>query len=255
MRSIQRCIWVILCLVVAAQGPAVHAAPVERLAIVDQAIAHHGGDIYRSSDTSLEVCSKSGCFGVEAHVDGDQFVYEISGTIRKQQRRVRATNSEVQWWDANGEPLELSPEDQSGLRNFVMARVYFPFLPYRLNDPSVYKTDLGLETWGDRPLHKVKITFTPGSSTDADDEYLYWFDPQSGQVEQFAYSYAGDPGGLRFRRAFNFRRIGGILFFDAENLGVEGEDLSVDLIDPAFVETMRQVSVVEVKNIRVRSLS
>lgn len=234
---------------------ALAAAPVERLSIVDQAIAYHGGATYRSSDTSLEVCSKSGCFGVEAVVDGDSFEYEVSGTIGEQQRRVRVTNAEVAWWDEDGEPLAVPPEDETGLRDFVMARVYFPFLPYRLNDASVYKSDLGVETWGGRELHKVKITFTSGSSTDADDEYLYWFDPETGRLEQFAYSFAGDPGGLRFRRAFNYRRIGGILFYDAENLGIEGEDLSVDLIDAAYVETMRQVSVVEVRNIRVRPLS
>ena len=231
------------------------AEPVERLPIVDRAIAHHGGDNYRSSSTSLELCSKSGCFDIEAEVDGDQFAYEVSGTIRGERRRVRTTNSEVLWWGADGESLEVSSGDESGLRDFVMQRVYFPFLPYRLNDPSVFKTDLGLESWGDRELHKVKVTFTPGSSTDADDEYLYWFDPQSGQLAQFAYSFAGNPGGLRLRRAFNFRRIGGMLFFDAENLGVDGEDLSIDLIDPAFAETMPTVSVVEIRKIRVRPLS
>ena len=46
-----------------------------------------------------------------------------------------------------------------------------------------------------------------------------------------------------------------MLFFDAENLGVGGEDLSIDLIDPAFAETMPTVSVVEIKKIRVRPLS
>lgn len=245
----------ILLLLLAGSSAGLAGETVERLEVVDRSIAYHGGDTYRSSRSSLEVCSRSGCFELDSTVDGETFVHEVSGTIREERRRVRVSNGEVLQWGGDGEPLEVTPDNESGLRNWVMARVYFPFLPYRLNDPSVYKTDQGLETWGDRQLHRVKITFTPGSSSDADDEYLYWFDPESGRVEQFAYSYAGDPGGLRFRRGFNYRRIGGILFFDQENLGVEGPELSVDLIDPAYVETMRQVSVVEMKNIRVRPLS
>jgi hypothetical protein len=57
---------------------------------------------------------------------------------------------------------------------------------------------------------------------------------------------------LRFRRATDHRRVGGILFFDQENLGAEGEGLRVDQIDPAFVaERMRHVSTIRLKNIRV----
>jgi hypothetical protein len=100
----------------------------------------------------------------------------------------------------------------------------------------------------------VKVTFSPGSSTDAEDEYMYWFDPQSGRIEQFAYSFTGDPGGLRFRRPFNYRRVGGVLFFDQENLGMEGTDLSVEDLTPEIVESMRQVSTVQLKTIKVQPL-
>ena len=55
------------------------------------------------------------------------------------------------------------------------------------------------------------MTFAAGSSTDAEDEYLYWFDPETARLEQFAYSFQGRPGGLRFRRLDNYRRVGGIL--------------------------------------------
>ena len=116
--------------------------------------------------------------------------------------------------------------------------------------------DLGVEEWEGRRLHKVKVTFVAGSSTDADDEFLYWFDPASARLEQFAYSFAGRPGGLRFRRLDNYRRVGGILFFDQANLGVEGAGLRVDQIDPAFVrERMREISRVELRDITVRPLA
>ncbi len=100
------------------------------------------------------------------------------------------------------------------------------------------------------------MTFVQGSSTDADDEYLYWFDPETGRLEQFAYSFAGRPGGLRFRRLENYRRVGGILFCDQLNLGIEGPDLEVDQIAPEFVrDRMREVSRVELRKIEVQPLT
>lgn len=234
--------------------PAPAAEPVERLAIVDQAIAFHGGELYRSSETELDVCSLSGCFHVRALVDGDRFEYEVSGQAGGHERRVRWTSDELARWD-DGAPVAVAPDEAQPLKDWVMARVYFPFLPYRLNDPSVYKQDLGYETWDGRELRKVKVTFAPGSSTDAADEYLYWLDPESGRVEQFAYSFKGRPGGLRFRRAVNYRRVGGLLFFDQENLGVEGNKRRVDEITPRFVaEKMRPVSEVRFENVEVRPL-
>jgi hypothetical protein len=234
--------------------PASAAEPVERLEIVDKAIAFHGGELYRASETELDVCSLSGCFHVRALVDGDRFDYEVSGKAGRRERRVRWTGEELARWE-DGAPAAVEPGDAQGLRDWVMARVYFAFLPYRLNDPSVFKEDLGRETWDGRELHKVKVTFAPGSSTDAEDEYLYWFDPESGRVEQFAYSFQGRPGGLRFRRAVNHRRVGGVLFSDQENLGVEGDKWRVDEITPSFVEgKMRTVSVVRFENVEVRPL-
>lgn len=219
--------------------------------IVERAIAYHGGDLYEKSTTELYVCSKSGCFHVRSQVDGRQFVHEVTGKIRDGELRARITNDTAERW-LNGElePVEAGREQL--LRDWAMARIYFCFLPYRLADPSVHHEDLGIVSWEGRSLHKVKVTFVAGSSTDASDEYMYWFDPETGRVEQFAYSYEGNPGGLRFRQAKNHRRVEGILFFDQENLGAEGEGLTVDQIDATFVaEKMRPVSTVELRSVRV----
>ena len=235
---------------VLAEHPSAPGDTVKRLPIVDRAIAFHGGELYRHSTAELDICSKSGCFHLRVKADGDAWEHRVSGQVRDRLLKVRATHDAVEAWE-DGEPLAIAGKEQS-YRDFAMARVYFPFLPYRLNDPSVLKQDLGLVDWEGRKLHRVKVTFESGSSTDADDEYMYWFDPGTGRVELFAYSYSENGGGLRFRRATDHRRVGGILFFDQENLGVEGEGLSVDLIDPAFVaERMRHVSTIRLKNIRV----
>ena len=230
------------------------ATPTRHSPLIDRAIEHHGGELYRSSVTELEICSKSGCSQVRAEVDGDRFDYHVTGQTRGGERSVHWTNQSLEVRQA-GEVVAVAPGQAQAFKDWAMARIYFCFLPHRLDDPSVFKQELGTEDWGGRLLQKVKITFTPGSSTDASDEYMYWLDPETGQVEQFAYSYEGNPGGLRFRRALDHRRIGGLLFFDQENLGVEGEGLRVDHIDPDFVSTrMRVVSEIELKKIEVRSL-
>ena len=222
--------------------------------IVARAIAHHGGELYRHSETALELCSGSGCYRIRARVDGGLYQHEVSGPYRDRVRTVRADNERVSAW-RDGEPLAVLPEARQALRDWAMARVYFAFLPYRLVDPGVLHEDLGIERWGDRSLHKVKVTFVAGSSTDADDEYLYWFDPTSARLEQFAYSYRGRPGGLRFRRLGNYRRVGGILFFDQSNLGVEGDGLDVGQITPEFVrQRMRTISEVTLRAITVQPL-
>lgn len=230
------------------------SAPAGRSPAIDRAIEYHGGAVYRTSVTELEVCSKSGCSRIRAEVDGDLFDYRVTGPVRGGERTVHWTNQRLEVWQ-QGNPIDVKPEEGQIFKDWAMARLYFCFLPYRLDDASVLKEELGLEEWNGRTLQKVRVTFVADSSTDANDQYMYWLDPESGQVELFAYSYEGNPGGLRFRRAVNHRRVGGLLFFDQENLGAEGDDLRVDHIDPEFVQDkMRPVSMIELKNITVRPI-
>ena len=238
-------------LLVAPATDRVEAEAVARLDIVDRALEFHRADIQAKSTILLEMCSKSGCSELVQRLDGGLFDLSAEGPVRDGSRHVRITNDSVEWAE-NGAAQAVEADREQVLRDWVMARVYFTFLPFRLNDPSVWKEDLGIESWEGRRLHKVKVTFTPDSSTHAQDEYLYWFDPSTGRLEQFAYSYATDGGGLRFRKAFNHRRIGGVLFFDQQNYGTEGPDLSVDLVDERFVrERMRHVSTIELRGVQV----
>jgi hypothetical protein len=222
----------------------------KRLEIVDRAIEYHGGDRFRESRTQLELCSKPGCYQVSAAIQGGLYELRVRGPYRRGVREVLMTNDAIRQWQDELE-MEVVPERQAALRDWAMSRVYFCFLPFRLNDDSVIKEDLGLEGWSGRNLHKVKVTFVPGTSTDSDDQFIYWFDPSSGRLEQFAYSFEGNPGGLRFRQLSNFRRVGGLLFFDQENWGTPGDELTVDEISPSFVATMEKISSVELRNIQV----
>ncbi len=241
--------------------PAVGAAEnVQEL--VDRSIEYHGGDLYKSTRTTFELCSKSGCSALDVRRDGGLYEYCATAKVKAGERRVCATNDRVEEW-LDGEPVlgggaPGSPTDgdrETGLREWVMARVYFVFLPSRLDDPSVRLEDLGAEDWNGRALRKVKVTFEAGTSTDGDDAFLYWFDPDTARLELFAYSYERNDGGIRFRKLTNYRRVGGVLFFDQENYGVDGPGLSVGLISPGYArDEMRHVSTVELREIRVAPL-
>jgi hypothetical protein len=248
---------------------AVHAAEqrwVDRLPIVDRAIEHHGGAAYTSSETTLRLCSNNGCFDLDVVANGG--VYSHTVTRDDGSLRVRASNDEVEMWES-GVEKPVPPEEDARRRRFVSARVYFPFLPYRLNDPGVQKLDLGIVDWEGRKLHQVRIRFGGGDAAPGDgaappggeakqtsDEYMYWFDPDSGEVVYFAYDFVDDPSGIRFRREIDPRRIGGILFFDQENLGADGDGYDVGQIDPRFVaEKLKPISVVRLTSIEVRPLA
>jgi hypothetical protein len=237
--------------------PALTAAEApERLEIVDRSIAFHGKGLYDASVTTMKICSKSGCFHLRSEVDGERFDHTVTtlpteGAEPEPERKVRITNTTVEEW-IGGEPQDVEGREQK-LRDFVNARTYFPFLPYRLTDPSVHQKQMEFQTWDERPHYRIKVTFEEGSSSAANDEYMFWFEPRAGRLQQFAYTF-NEGKGLRFRRLVNFRRVGGILFADQENYGMTGENLTVDQITPELAKTMEIVSTVRFEDIEVKPL-
>lgn len=235
----------------AAVDPAAETSEV--LPVVAKAIEHHGGDLYESTESSFEIVSASGAFRVEVRRDGGLYRHVVEADTPEGLRRVTVTNDSVEV-TVDGEPVQVPASREGRYRSHVDARVWFPFLPYGLAGDGVYLHDRGLVEWpveggGSRELREVKVTFQPGSSSGADDEYLFWFDPETGRLEQLAYSFAG---GLRFRRAFDFRRVGGLLFADHENYGVDGEGYRVDQVTPEFVaEEMEHVSTIRLRDVAV----
>ncbi len=220
---------------------------VERLDLVDRSIEHHGGPALERSTVALTVTSLSGSFDVVVE-PGAAFEYQVNREVRGKREVTVHTNDNVTR-TLDGQPVVLDGDDQQRARDFVSQRVYFLFLPYRLNDPSVWKQDLGAEDWEGRRLRKVKVSFDAGSSSSASSEYLYWYDPDSSELVQFAYSFEG---GLRFRRLENVRPIDGILFADHQNYAIDGSGMSVDVITPDYLrDQMPLLSEIRLTNIVV----
>ena len=228
----------------------------DRLDIVDRAIEHHGGELFEHSRVRLTVASRSGSFDVDSTTDGDRFEYVIRASAGDDQREYRRDNAALEVTES-GESMDMDEREQVRAESYVNQRMYFLFLPYKLNDPGTFKEDQGLEEWNGRQLHRVRVTFEPDSSAGADSAYIYWFDPETARLEQFAYDYSAGTG-LRFRTLRNYRRIGGLLFYDADNYGLNTPDggLTVDDITPAYVEEeLPLVSRVELRDVDVESLA
>ncbi len=231
--------------------PTASSFPPSTPAIVQQSIEFHGGALYEASTITMTISSLSGSFEIEPTRDGGQFEHIVTGTRDDTERRVRLTNDTVQEW-RNGEEIDLDEETATRARAYVDARVFFPLLPYTLKGGDIQFDDLGLETWHGRDLHKVRVSFTPGTSNDADDAYIFWFDPDTGQMEQFGYDF---DGGLRLRTATSFERVGGVLFSTQENYAIDGGRVPVNMLSPEYVEeNMELLSTVTVSNMSVEPL-
>ena len=220
--------------------------------IVAKAIEFHGGTLYEGSSMIMTITSLSGSFQIEATRQGGQFDHAVIGMTRDGiERRVRVTNDTVQEW-RDGEEMELDETATTRARAFVDARVFFPLLPYTLNGGDVQYDDLGVKSWEGRDLHKVRVSFTPGTSNDSDDGYMFWFDPETGQMEQFGYDF---DGGLRFRKGIEVQRVGGVLFSTQENFAIDGGRVPVDTLSPEYVaENMSLLSTVTISDVEVEPL-
>ena len=228
----------------------------DRLDIVDRAIEHHGGELFEHSRVRLTVASRSGSFDVDSTTDGDRFEYVIRASAGDDEREYRRDNRALEVTEG-GDPMDMDEREQVRAESYVNQRMYFLFLPYKLNDPGTFKEDQGLEEWNGRQLNRVRVTFEPGSSAGADSAYVYWFDPETARLEQFAYDYSAGTG-LRFRTLRNYRRIGGLLFYDADNYGLNTPDggLTVDDITPTYVEEeLPLVSQIDLRDVDVEHLA
>ncbi len=246
-------LWILAASLAASAACGTSSADADLPDIVARAIEHHGGDLYEQSQISMTITSLSGSFRIDATRDGGRFEHVVTDPPRdgRPERRVELTNEGVQEW-RGGDEVALDAEGERRARAFADARVFFPLLPYTLKGGDIHFEDRGLETWEGRELQRVKVSFTPGTSNDADDAYTFWFDPETGRVEQFGYDF---DNGLRFRKVTSFQRVGGVLFSDQENYAVDGGKVPVDTLTPEYVAgSMRLLSRVVISDVTVDPL-
>ncbi len=134
----------------------------------------------------------------------------------------------------------------------VNSVIYFSFLPFWLNDAAVIKSYQGTIKIKDTNYHKIKVTFEQeGGGEDYEDVFYYWFDTEDYSMDYIAYSYNEEDGvGMRFRVAYNDRKVNGVVVQDYKNLKPKVKDsFSVGQLDAAYMnDQLVELSLIELEN-------
>jgi hypothetical protein len=147
---------------------------------------------------------------------------------------------------------EKQKEAYSSSLNSVM---YFAFLPLWLNDPAVNKELIGEVKIKGKSYNKIKVTFAKeGGGEDFNDVFYYWFDKSDSSLDYLAYQYFTHEGGMRFREAYNSRKISGVIIQDYKNMKPkEGKTYTLDKLDKAFENgDLEELSLIELEEMSVR---
>ncbi len=214
--------------------------------IVDKSIEVSGGDLYQKSNITFDFRDKSYVLDVTG---GKRILKRVTTTDSAVVIDVKSPGGFERF--VNDSLVTLHDTLANKYSNSVNSVHYFAYLPFGLNDPAVNKSMLGKVKIKNEDYYKIKFTFDQqGGGDDFDDIYLYWFNVKTLKPDYLAYEFHVDGGGMRFREAYNERRVGGIRFVDYKNYKPKAELESVLEIDKAFESgELELLSKIELKNI------
>lgn len=216
--------------------------------IIDKSIAASGGQKYLSSTTEFDFRDRH----YIAKRNEGVFSYE-----RITKDSINTTHDFLSndgfRREINGSQVEVADSMKTRYSASVNSVVYFALLPYGLNDASVEKIFLGETQIENREQYVVEITFgQEGGGEDHDDVFMYWINKKEFTIDYMAYSFAENDGeGYRFRKAYNPRRINGILFFDYINYKPKSGAKLTDLEELFKNGELEELSKIELLNISV----
>ncbi|MDN3690533.1 hypothetical protein QWZ15_22125 [Cyclobacterium jeungdonense] len=216
--------------------------------IIDQSIAAHGGERFKSAKISFDFRERH----YEIFKSPDRFRYVRAFSDESGQVEDVLDNDGFAR-KINGERVTLTDKDRNAFSNSVNSVAYFAFLPYGLNDPAVIKTHLGQTQLEGKTYELIKVTFEQdGGGEDYDDEFLYWINQENYRMDFLAYTYHTDGGGVRFRKAKNQREVSGILFQDYDNYKPEDETVAVEKMQSLYeAGELELLSEIVLENIKV----
>lgn len=218
--------------------------------IIDKAIATHGGNKFLQLQVAFDFRDKH----YESIRQDGLYTYTRSFADTIGQVNDVLTNAKFTR-TINGQVKDLPEERVKAFSASVNSVIYFALLPFGLNDQAVKKEYLGNTTIKAIPYHKIKVTFIQnGGGTDYQDEFLYLINQKSLTLDYLAYTYQTDGGGIRFRQAINPRKIGGILFQDYINFEPIGEINFWEIEKEFEAGKLKELSRIELKNIRIKAL-
>ncbi|MCZ4408950.1 deoxyribose-phosphate aldolase [Cryomorphaceae bacterium 1068] len=211
-------------------------------AIVDSAIACHGGELYENVDLSF------GFRGRNYQAIRQNGNFEYTNTYRDSLgNHLRRLTNDGFTQELNNERIQLSVKDSTARAASVNSVIYFALLPGMLKTEAAKKEFVGKEEIEGNECFKVRVTFSQeGGGEDFDDVFLYWFSTDNYAMDYIAYSYLEDEGGTRFRKAYNRRSVNGLVFQDYLNMaGPTPDSLSFvsDMFKSGQLDTLSRIEV------------
>ncbi|MFC5624137.1 DUF6503 family protein [Algoriphagus winogradskyi] len=220
--------------------------------IVDKAIEAHGGESYRNSKVEFDF--RDIHYTILKTPDRFEYIREFADSTGNV---VDLLNNDGFVRTVNGIKIDTLSEEWIGkYSRSVNSVAYFAFLPYGLNDPSVFKESLGETALNGEKYNLIKVTFAEeGGGEDFDDEFLYWIGTEDSLIDYMAYSYHTDGGGVRMREVSAVQEVGGIRFQNYLNLKPADESVSVEKMQELYeAGKLELLSEINLENINVQPL-
>lgn len=216
--------------------------------IVEGSINHHGGALY--DDVALSFFFRDRIYTADRRSGIFEYksIYtDTTGTFERKLDNAGYTEKR------NGQILSLSAKDSTSHASSVNSVLYFALLPGVLNDPAARLKLLGADTLGSKLYHRVELRFTQDDGgVDFDDIYLLWFDERDYSLDYLAYSFHADGGGTRFRKAYNSRRVNGLVFQDYENYRGPADPDSLRYVNTLYkAGRLELLSLIELNRLKV----
>ena len=240
-----RILFLLVSLIAFSCGPPASSAQV----IVDRAITASGTGILRNVSASFtfrnvqyEYISENGHYSY-IRIQTDSTGNEVKDVL--------SNDGLIRY--INNQETNITEEKRTAYTSSVNSVIYFAFLPLWLNDTAVNKTSEGAVQINGKGYHKIKVTFdVEGGGEDHEDVFYYWFDTEDYSMDYLAYSYNEDNGvGIRFRVAYNSRKVNGITIQDYRNLKSKMKD-SIPLVqmDQAYTNgNLEELSFIELEDV------
>ncbi|MEO9870754.1 DUF6503 family protein [Ekhidna sp.] len=217
--------------------------------IVDDAIQMSGTEVLNNASASFsfrgityEYSSKDGKY---------TYTRSLQDSLQNEVKDVLKNDGLIRY--INNEEAIITEEKRTTYTASVNSVIYFAFLPVSLNDVAVNKTLEGTVEIKGNSYYKIKVTFdSEGGGEDFEDVFYYWFDTKDYSMDYLAYSYNEVDGkGMRFRVAYNSRKVNGVTIQDYKNLKPKvKESISLVGIDQAYTNgELVELSLIELEDV------
>lgn len=213
--------------------------------VLNLTLVAHGVENFNNN--TIEFTFRNKRFSIEEQKG--EFTYQSSYTKEKDSIKNLLKGNKITQW-INQEKQSLTEDEKLKFTEALNSVIYFATLPLKLQDQAVITQWKGTTTIKGKNYIQLGITFQKeGGGTDYNDEFLYWINDSTHQIDYLAYNYQVNKGGVRFRSAFNKRNVNGVVFQDYVNFKAT---VGIPLTDlPALYESgeLEQLSLIETENI------